>query len=319
MNNLDKNPNSVLPDGQKLFKYSALEFIINFVKARTFNYLTRNASQLFMRGGDVISIGPHIQGCHEPQVMAALDLFAKKGFDDFLLDIGANIGLTSCQSAGNFKKTLMFEPNPLCVNILRTNAAIALSECNYEIREYGLGDRDELLPLRIPKNNWGGAYVVAAQNSYSSGTLAAKDGFDCFDPKNYLTKQIEIKQADLVFENVFNELKNSGLKNGAIKIDVEGFESVVLNAISRSLPSDMSLMIIFESWGGNFDRENATTIFGNRARLHSLAKTPAGAKSRFGKLIAIIIAGGQKFTLKNWSRNDDANDLVLHVQSLNSN
>ena len=80
-----------------------------------YGYLTRRALPLFVRGCDIISAGPMVVGRHEPQVAAAIEGFAAECYSDFLIDIEANIGLTSCISGQHFKSLMMFEPNPLCL------------------------------------------------------------------------------------------------------------------------------------------------------------------------------------------------------------
>jgi len=301
-----------------ILKTPAHRFLWTVFKAKLFQWLTRDSPPLFLRGADVISVAPHILGVHEPQVKAALDLFADNGFDGFLVDIGANIGLTSCQSGAKFHEIHMYEPNPLCAGILRVNAAIALVGCNYEIHEYGLGQREEKLPLQIPKNNWGGAYIESDQNTYSIDTLAKKDGFPKHDPENYLSVEIQVKQAGIVLGNLFNKLHQTGATKGTVKIDVEGLELVVLNAIAHNLPKDMSTMVIFENWGTEFKFADILEAFRGRAIVYSLAKTPAGAKTVIGKLLALLYAGQQQFTLKRWEPSDEANDVILCVRETSS-
>lgn len=99
-----------------------------------FRRLTRKNLSIFLRGGDLISQGPLIEGIHESRLTQFIYNNAKNGMSDFLIDIGANIGLTSCQNGNSFKQIYCFEPNPLCVNILKTNLA------NVEGDEVIIGD-----------------------------------------------------------------------------------------------------------------------------------------------------------------------------------
>ena len=66
-------------------------------------------------------------GVYEPHIKFLIDYLAEKGYSDFLIDIGANIGLTSCQSGNSFKEIHMFEPNPDCVNILKVKESLIKS------------------------------------------------------------------------------------------------------------------------------------------------------------------------------------------------
>ena len=130
---------------------------------------------LFLRGGDLISVDPMISGYHEPEIVALIDFFARFGHDGFFLDIGANIGLISCQVGHRFGVVHMFEPNPLVLPILRANVSIASKKKNYFIHEFGLGPRGESLQMFVPNNNWGGAFVRSTDNEYNDSTLAKKD------------------------------------------------------------------------------------------------------------------------------------------------
>jgi FkbM family methyltransferase len=280
-----------------------------------FKRLTRHALPLFVRGGDIISSAPQALGSHEPQVAGLLESFARDGHRDFLIDVGANIGLTSCQSGPKFARVEMFEPNPLCAGVLRTNAAIALDRTPHTVHPFGLGTRDERLTLRVPRNNWGGAYVVTPDNDYDCQTLLAKDGFTRDDAANYLTLGIEIRDAVETFRELFARLVEAGARRGAVKIDVEGLESVVLRAIAETTPPELSLFVVFEHWGGSFDAAPLLASFGERATLHALVKSPSGAHSALGKLWAIVASGGQAFVLQRWTSGSQANDLVLEVRA----
>lgn len=281
--------------------------------------ITRTALPLFVRGGDIISAGPMAVGSHEPQVAATLKHFAAEGFNKFLLDIGANIGLTTSAAGSYFDRVVLFEPNPLCLGILETNVAISLTSTAYEIRRYGLGRENSRLTLRVPRSNWGGAYIVSDDNAYSSQTLLAKDGFKKDDPQNYLSLEIDICNASDNLGRLFAELKEDGKSYGSVKIDVEGFETVVLQAIAETLPPDMGLSIIFEHWGDEFKSEKILSAFYGRAHLYALVRTPSVAGSRWRKLLSLLTFGVEKYSLQPWEPGLLATDLVLRVDSIGSN
>lgn len=289
--------------------------ILDHLRIALYRRLTRRALPLFARGCDIISAGPMVVGRHEPQVAAVIEGFAAAGRSDFLIDVGANIGLTTCISGSRFGSLVMFEPNPLCLGVLQTNCAIALGDKPCDIRPYGLGRRSERLTLRIPVRNWGGAYVVTQDNAYGAETLLAKDGFEYDDPANYRTVSIQIEPAEQTFAQVFSQLAGDGKRRGAIKIDVEGLELVVLEAIARVLPADFEVSIVFEQWGGEFSGDALLKLFGGRAQLFALEKTPSGAKTRAGKLLNLILKGSQTFHLQPWHHGSRATDLVLTVNA----
>jgi hypothetical protein len=146
------------------------------IKSWMFRKLTRDSSDLFFRGRDIISVRSQISGTWEPTLTALIAHFADTGYDDFLIDIGANIGLVSSQSGNRFKHVHMFEPNPHCCNLIEVNTAIALNVPK-TLHRYGLGDCDKTCELTVPKHNWGGAFVNDGANTYDKAILAAKDGF----------------------------------------------------------------------------------------------------------------------------------------------
>jgi len=239
------------------------KFALQKFKRSIFKRLSKNSVNYFLRGQDKISIEPSVNGVYEPDITELISYFNEIGYCDFLFDIGANIGLTSCQNGLAFDKVFCFEPNPLCLHILKVNTEIALDNINIEINEFGLGKNDDELELWIPKLNWGGAFVKSKDNSYSDNILASKDGFLKLDSKNYIIKNIQIKSCKDILEKKFTSLLKNGFKNGVIKIDVEGMEEIILKGISQSIPDKFKLMIIFENWDPNFSLDIIKKYFSN--------------------------------------------------------
>jgi FkbM family methyltransferase len=231
-----------------------------------FKKITSKTLNLFLRAGDIISVHPQINGSHEPKLNSLIAAIAKEGFCDFIIDVGANIGLTSCQNGHLFKKIHMFEPNPLCYKILEVNSMISLDNNLYTIHKFGIGREDKFTTLTVPKKNWGGGFVKS-ENSYDLQTLVEKDGFNFFDKNNYLEVDIELRRSTDVFAQVFCDLQNMNLKNGVIKIDVEGYEPLVIKGIAETLPPNMNLYILFESWNPHVDFKGLCEPFGKRANI----------------------------------------------------
>jgi len=221
------------------------------LKYSLFKRLTRQAMPVFVRGGDLISIQPMAWGAYEPEVVELIKHWTDSGFNDFFFDIGANIGLISCQVGHWFKHIHMFEPNPDCVSLLRINVRSLLRHQPFEIHPYALGAQKEQLTLMVPFGNWGGAFIASADNDYSPEVLAHKDGFANFDPAQYQAHTVQVESASQALSNLFTSLKAQGLRKGVIKIDVEGFESLVLKAIASTVPDDVELMVIFENWNAS--------------------------------------------------------------------
>ncbi len=288
--------------------------MLEYFRGMLFQSLTRSALPLFVRGQDIISVNPMVVGSHEPHVLKTLERFANEGFADFLLDIGANIGLTSSVVGKCFKKVVLFEPNPLCLGVLESNLAISLGDTPYDIRRYGLGSSNEKLTLKIPRANWGGAYILSKDNAYSDETLLTKDGLFKNDLQNYLSQVIDIRNAVDILKDVFEKFRLEGSLSGSIKIDVEGFEVVVLKSIAEALPKEMELSIIFEYWGDQFPIEEVLSSFDGRAQIFGLMKTPRVNGSKWKKLISLILARSQKFILMPWESSMHATDFVLRVR-----
>ncbi len=250
-------------------KWSALRSIFY---SYIFKKITSRSQNLFLRAGDIISVYPQVKGMHEPELASLLDSISKIGFSDFLIDVGANLGLTSCQSGSLFSVVHMFEPNPLCCHILEVNSAMALQRGKFVIHKYGLGDENQISNLKVPKRNWGGAFVKDLKNSYDDSILAKKDGYGSIDEKNYFEVEIELRRSADELKSIFDSLELKQLKKGVIKIDVEGYEPIVLKGISESLPKGMSVYIIFESWDPKFTMQEIVDLFPGRGAVGILEK-----------------------------------------------
>ncbi|WP_298281576.1 FkbM family methyltransferase [uncultured Bradyrhizobium sp.] len=132
--------------------------------------------------------------------------------DDIFVDIGANEGMISLLASrlvGPDGKVLAFEPNPAPRTIF--TSAVQRNEIkNIQIFPVGLGQREQILTLNVPKANSGEASF--AGSNYSAGDLSQ---IEC-----------EVKVADQFLRTESPRL---------IKIDVEGFELDVLQGLNKTL------------------------------------------------------------------------------------
>lgn len=283
-----------------------------------FKRLTTKSQNLFFRAGDIISIHPQINGTHEKELVFLLDTLSKQGFCDYLIDIGANIGLTSCQSGALFSEVHMFEPNPLCCHILKANIGIALQGVNSYIYEYGLGDENKKSVLTIPKRNWGGAFIKDDGNTYDDSTLARKDGYESINSKNYFEVEIELKKSKDELRSLFGNLESKGFNNGIIKIDVEGYEFVVIKSISECLPESMSAYIIFESWDPEINLKKIVDLFGGRGEVAILEKKLPQNKGwlKFIEVLFLLFDSKPSAKLKKLDNDDKKfiGDVIIKVQ-----
>jgi FkbM family methyltransferase len=271
--------------------------------------MTSKGLKVFLRKGDIFSFAPLFEGVHEKPLTNLIEFFSEKNFSDYFIDIGANIGLSSCQNGSAFQKVICFEPNPLCANILRTNLAISLPSEKFIINEFALGEAEGNFELCIPKHNWGGAFIRSDDNAYSEAILASKDNFDGLDSDNYVNSVVQVKSTKDTFLDIFSNLRRKDLKKGIIKIDVEGFEEVVLLGIAEVLPSDFDVVIVFENFNENFDFIRLEKAFLNRKI--SLCKIEStlvnSAHSRLYQIVSLMLGKSDDHYL---AKLDDANSVV---------
>lgn len=246
------------------------------VRRRLLARLTSRSLPMFLRPQDLISHQPMVDGSYEPQVRALIEQLASDGHDGFLFDIGANIGLTSCQSGDAFKRVFLFEPNPGSFAILGVNCALSLRKARYELFNFGLAPQSGNAELTVPRFNWGGAFVRGLDNAYSDELLARKDNLPALDPANYRTLEIRLESAAERLAPLFEGLAASGLTRGVFKIDVEGYERPIIGELAKVLPPAFGAAIVFENWDPALDVAALIAPFGRPCRLFRLAQTPAG-------------------------------------------
>lgn len=215
--------------------------------------VTKNSTSLFVKGGDLTSLSPLCNGAYEEHVVDFIGRFSPE-YSDWLIDIGAHIGLIACQVGDQFGHYELIEPNPISANVLRSNILLSISDATVEIHQVALGANDGELLLRVPKTNLGGAFI-RAQNRYSLSALAKKDYFASFDEENYIKLDVSVVAAEKFLSDVFEKYMKKGWLTGMIKIDVEGYEDVVVAAILAKLPKNMRCVVLFENWDGEMDIE----------------------------------------------------------------
>jgi FkbM family methyltransferase len=301
---------------KEIFKESYFNLRWKSLKRYLFGYLTNETGRIFTKGGDLISIDSQLFGAHEPLITKLISDFTKIGFKDFFLDIGGNIGINSCQSGNEFKELHLFEPNPLCQKIAEVNLSISLNNVDWVLHPYGLGSTNYNAILRVPKSNWGGGYIVNDDNSYDDEILLKKEGQTTYNPLDYLEYSVEIREASSELGNIFNDLINHDRCNGVIKIDVEGMEPKILEAIAKSLPQNMKVCIIFESFNHQLDFLQIIRRFKGRAKGYVIQTEEPFNKSdnKIYKACKLLLSSEFRYKLEPFeSRLKDVNDLVLII------
>jgi FkbM family methyltransferase len=300
-----KNGNDIAEDF--LHSYSNLEFLGIRKKCVLFENITKNAANLFVKGGDGISRNPLVSGRYEVDTEELIKAYKTNGYNNFLLDFGANIGLTSCLAGNGFDKIFCFEPNPQVFRILQTNIELTFGiDHEVTLNNFGLGEGNKQLELTIPKNNFGGAYLKEG-NTYSSDILLDKDNIK--DPaKAYNLLNVTIKDSRTQLNELFSS-KIPSRSRGVIKIDVEGYEPYILKAIAETLPSESSVAIIFENHDPNFKFNELKLYFNRNTDLYRLKHYPVRSLFKDKNLLKIKSLLGAKGHYK-LNTMDDTEDPV---------
>jgi FkbM family methyltransferase len=266
------------------FSEPALSLIVNRQKISLFRWLTRKVPPLFLCGGDVMTTGPMVTGYHEPDVLSVLAFLARSGFDQALIDVGANVGLMTYHCRSLFRSFHCFEPNPRVFNVLTANLAGVFGR-ELHLHNFGLGEQDETSVLFVPHRNQGGAFIAGNSNAYSEDVLSdAKRVLDGMSQIN-----VEVRRGRRVFQELFAEMPDGGF---VVKIDTEGFERTILREIVAAKPTNARIAVAFENLQPEFD---APTFMRNDMRTTGLALKLAdnldATRSRIDKELAKLTRG----------------------------
>ena len=218
-----------------------IKFIIEVIKRKfivwhynAIKYTHKESLAPYLKYKDSITDIWYIFGDYERHVNNAIDYYTKKGYQNFFIDVGANIGLTTILNWKKFDNLYCFEPNDLVFNILKTNIAISCDKEKVKLFNVGLGLKRGKYTLKVPKHNFGGAFIKENNLQYQ---------FD--KAENHIDVQVNIESEDFLNENIFNTFKAE--HKGIVKIDVEGYELEVLELIVRTIHVN-KVVIIFENW-----------------------------------------------------------------------
>jgi len=215
-----------------------------FLYGRKFyKFLSSRAPNVYLKHGDIISLNPTVLGSHEPHVEDFIRT-SSQTHCDFFLDIGANIGITSVLVGNGFTRIDCVEPNPQVADILSVNLSLNFAKEQFHVHRIGLGSDNSMQKLRIPRDNFGGAQVI--------GNNPLKDVSE-IDPRESTDVEIDVKDSVSWFSEVFRDYMSLNLKRGVIKIDVEGYEAIVLEGLLKALPSKLNAIVILENWFSTFD------------------------------------------------------------------
>jgi FkbM family methyltransferase len=289
-----------------IYKASFYQRLIFEFRKKIFRAITKNALPLFCRIGDVISISPALRGTYEPEMNALFSALCSIGFSDYLLDIGANIGLTTIQNGSRFKSLFAFEPNPTAFAILTANCRQFDSK-HLRLHPFGIGLRDEVVDLHVPKGNMGGAYIAGEENSYS------EEGFRQNDEARNDVVQVQIKCGSVILGEVFEALLKSKETSGVIKIDAEGYELTILSQIASSKREGIDFVAVFENWKVDLTKKDVLDIFAGNGVVYKL-EWNMGGLNKIQQFMQLATQG-ERFRLTD-SDHDLTGTVIYSTKSL---
>lgn len=284
---------------------SIIRKIKDKLKLLIYKKISRSKSKLFINPTDLISESLITEGEYESITNDLIRFKAKKGLNDFFIDIGANIGLTSCAVGNEFKCVYAFEPNPLASNILEVNTKINIDKAKVKIHKIALSSKESVEELNIPKHNWGGAFFKGNTNIYDIKTIIKKDKFKNFREINYLKELIQVRKASDKFKEIFKELNINSLKKGVVKIDVEGHELFIVKELIKIVPKDFKIGVVFESQLKNISEFlNLENAQGSKIKIYRICLENIFENDfKITKIWSLLINGSLKYCLKRVEKN----------------
>ena len=159
-----------------------------------------------------------LSGEWSPKLIESIIAFFGRNRSGTYLDIGANIGVTSALVGRRFRRVDCVEPNELVVNILKTNLAMNLSATEHEVHAVGLGKEDGVLTLRVPPDNFGGAYVEDGNPQFDC-EMSARHSNQFSDRSDHLALDVVIREAGKWLEGRFTAMREAGLSKGVLRLN----------------------------------------------------------------------------------------------------
>ena len=188
--------------------------------------IAKNAN-FFLKPNDIISHRLTLFGVHEPHI-EKLIVEASAAHRGFFLDIGANIGMTSAFVGRQFARVDCVEPNELVMNILKTNLAMNFPATDLEIHAMGFEEEDAVLKLRVPADDFGGAYVETANPQFENET-SSQHSNHFGDRAGHFALDVTIKEVGCWLRSQVRSAPRGRFAARVVKIDVEGYEEIIFD------------------------------------------------------------------------------------------
>lgn len=154
------------------------------------------------------------------------------------VDVGANVGYFTCLvatkiRAGSAGRVIAIEPNPECLALLERNLAINWSMCEVDVHRKAASNIEGTSLLSVPHNHAANATLASMTTAAGVSSYYVQTApLDSMVPKSYT---VDI-----------------------LKIDVEGYESAVLEGADDIIKRSPDIKIIMEWSVGQMASANAT-------------------------------------------------------------
>lgn len=180
----------------------------------------------------------HIRGEFEPAMVALFLSLLRQG--DCVLDVGANIGCTSLLFSQLARQVYSFEPSPTTFRLLQKNLADAGVD-NVVAVNLGLGSSEGAFELTFAPDNRSGGFV--------SNLTSASAGH-------------QVEPIRIVAGDAYLRAAHVGHVD-FIKIDVEGFERMVIEGLAHTLAHCQPVVVLeLNHWCLNaFQRTSVPDFF----------------------------------------------------------
>lgn len=199
---------------KSIFRFFAWQFYSRIFKPTYIHQFTPRV-KLIVRKGMAGATGNLYCGLHEFNDMSFLLHFLRK--EDTFLDIGANIGSYTLLASGHVgAQSISFEPFPKTFKVLKQN--IELNELSTKVTAYNMALADKV------------------------GTLAFTSGLDTMNHIATSNEQNVIEVQVSTLDTILTEAQVPTL----IKIDVEGFETAVIQGAKKTLQNENIKAVIIE-------------------------------------------------------------------------
>jgi hypothetical protein len=109
--------------------------------------------------------------------------------------------------------------------------------------------------------------------------------------------EISVKSAHQELSTLFRALQSHHLCRGFIKIDVEGYESVIVRALSASLPPGFEIVILFECFDRKIDPYSLIQDQHKSVRIFKLVRHPEKKIPKLQRAWQILRHGGSRYQL----------------------